>query len=487
MKYPLVKIFKSAKGNVDYYLFRSEDEELDLTLEELINNMTPVGMIKETVDAPVDEYIKSMTMADERYPIGEPNYESFSLPFDFNTPNVSYTIDIKNTGAADNVNTYKIYLGGTVISKIEVTVAGTTEIKTDPDWIKENFKVINSNNILINKILSNMNTITFSGFVKVYQFIDIGGGTPYELEGIVPSPAHGVYVPQISVIDTNDYVSFYQEANTRKKMYYYVVVAKDPSGNLSQLSNVQVVEIDEKPSTMEFILESSDDYYSTPDTATWKVVDTKTPADEIRVNTKSKNLAIGTIDVLQYFDIFCNDSRLKLEGIRNLKIKNVWNVDNRKLFSRPKKTYKAKNKLGSTESNYCKPIILNGNVEVLVDKVMVLRKDVTLLSETDRIKPISISDGEATTLKIFVRQGGIFYKDFFLNNYETNRNDEYYRYDENYNKIPIPNYVVTSVTLDSRYPILNINDSCISGNKYNYTVYIYDETGAVSKPVVNVL
>lgn len=486
MKYPLLKVFQSAIGNIEYYIFRSDDEELDLTLEELINNMSPVGMIKEGVDTPISEYIDTMSMADERYPIGEPNYESFSLPFDFNIPNRSYTLDIKNTAATDNVNTYKIYLGGTVISKVEVTISGVTETKTDTDWINENFKIKNSNNILINKTLSNMNTVTFSGFVKVYQFIDICDHT-YDSEGVVPSPANGVYVPQISTIETADYVSFYQAADTRKKMYYYVAVAKDTSGNLSQLSNIQVVEIDEDPSLMEFVLECSDDYYLKPTMAAWKPVDTKTPADEIRVTTKDKNLAIDTIDVLQYFDIFCNDDRLKLEGIRNLKVKNIWNVDNRKLFSRPKKAFRAKNKLGSTQSIYCKPIQLEGDIEVMVDKIMILKKDVTLLAEADRSKPIAITDGSAETLKIFVRQGGIYYKDFFLNNYETNRNDQYYRYDENYNKIEIPTYVVTSVTLDSRYPILNINDSCIYGNKYNYTIYIYDETGAVSKPVVNVL
>jgi hypothetical protein len=312
------------------------------------------------------------------------------------------------------------------------------------------------------------------------------GGHSYEDDGAVPSPAHGVYVPSVSTINASDYISFYQEASTRKKTYIYVVIAKDSSGNVSELSNTQVVEVKEREIDMNFVLESSDDFYNNP-TPTWKVVDTKTPADEIRVTVKDKNMASSVIDVLHYFDIFCNDDSLRLEGVRNLKVKNIWNTDNRKCMNRPKKVFRAKNKLGSTESDYCKEIEFTGEVEVLIDKMMILKKDVTLLSAADKVKPIAITDGTADTLKIFVRQGGIYYQDFFLNNFETNKNDEYYRYDDDYNKIIIPDYVVSSITLDSRFPILNIKDHCIYGNKYNYTVYLYDETGSISAPISIVL
>lgn len=484
MKYPLLKVFKSSKGDMEHYIFRTENKDLELTLDQLINHEKPVGLIKEGLDATIDKEVKNMTMALNQYPIGYEGWNALTLPFDFNVSNVDYTLDIKNSGNATDINTYRIYLGGTVISKIEIVKNGVTIPYTDPTWINEKFKVLGSNSILINKTLSNYNTVTFTGFVKVYQFIDTGG-TLYDGE-CVPSPANGIYVPTISTIEASDYISFYQEVSTRKKAYYYVVIAKDSTGNISELSNTQVAEIIEDPTAMEFILESSDDFYSNP-IPTWKVVDTKNPSEEIRVTTKSNNLASSVINVLKYFDIYCNDDDLRLEGIRILKIKNLWNIDNRKLMSRPKKVFRAKNKMSLTESYYCKNIKFTGTVEVLIDKMMILKKDVTLLDAIDQSTPIAITDVKADTLKVFVRQGGMYYKDFFLNNFETNKNDEYYRYDENFEKILIPENVVSSITLDSRFPILNIKDGCIYGNKYNYTIYLYDETGAVSKPVSIVL
>ena len=69
-----------------------------------------------------------------------------------------------------------------------------------------------------------------------------------------------------------------------------------------------------------------------------------------------------------------------------------------------------------------------------------------------------------------------YYKDFFLQNNNTNDPDG-----------DVSNQVISAVTLDSKYPLLKVKDDCIYGNKYNYTIYLYDELGKVSEPITVVL
>ena len=55
------------------------------------------------------------------------------------------------------------------------------------------------------------------------------------------------------------------------------------------------------------------------------------------------------------------------------------------------------------------------------------------------------------------------------------------------NDYDYPEYLISSITLDSRFPLLKINDIGIRGNKYNYTMYLYVEDGNASEPIVKVV
>ena len=124
-------------------------------------------------------------------------------------------------------------------------------------------------------------------------------------------------------------------------------------------------------------------------------------------------------------------------------------------------------------SEYSDIIKSEDKIEVLIDKMIILKKNVTGLPEDVAAMPLTLNDTSSTTLKTYIRQGGIYYKEHLTNDYETN------------SQVNLSD--VSIVTLDSRFPLFSIKDNCIYSNKYNYTIYLFDEIGNISEPISVVL
>ncbi len=481
MKTPIIKIYQSTTKDKEHYVFRTQDPNVPKTIEEYVNNQTPVGVMYENTDPVVHQSISNMTMTIDESPIGYKGFTALSLPFEFNIPGSMYKIELKNNVAATNTVTYTIHVGMSVISSIDEDLNGVITTYTDPVYINANFKIL-GNALLIESGICNYTLANFYGTINLYEFVDDGTQTRPD---VTPTRADGVYKPKLALYKTAKYISFYQNADDRKNTYYYNVISKTAAGNVSEISNTQVVEIAEDPSKLTYILEESDDYF-TNTSPTWKEVARTNPADDIRVFNKD---LVSTIIPTANFGIYANDSKLRLENERELSVTNLWNSSNRVLMYRDKKAFRAINKLlaDGINSEYSDVITFDDQEEVLIDKVIIYKKNVTALAPLDQEAPIKMTDPDASVIKVFVRQGGTYYTDFFLNKYDTNKNDDYYDYDSDYNKTEIPNYLVTAVTLDSRFPMLKIKDGCLYGNKYNYTVYLFDEFGRTSDPITIVL
>ena len=226
MKTPIIKIFSSSSKDMTHYIFRSKDKSIDKTIEEFVNKQTPVGMINEKDDTDFLKTIqlKNVTMSIEENPRSNYDFNALSLPFEFCIAGKNFDIEIKNSIHADEFTVYKFYIGVNTIFKIEKTSNGNTEIITDQDYISKNFKLNeNKNCILINRGLFNHCVASFTGDVEVYYYYDDGKKSDAECN---PSAAHGVYKPVINMIDAQDYIAFYQEAESRKNVYFYNVVSK---------------------------------------------------------------------------------------------------------------------------------------------------------------------------------------------------------------------------------------------------------------------
>lgn len=478
MKVPIIKIYQSSRQDMSHYIFRTQDANIQRTIEEYVNNLTPVGVVHEYMDSFSNKDVANVSMTIDENPIGYPDFTAFSLPFEFNIPNTNYKIELKNNVGATDVITYTIYLGITVISKIEENIGGVDTTLTTAE-INDNFKIVD-NALLIKSSLCNYKLATFYGTIKVFDFLD--DGTQVRPD-VLAYRAHGVYTPVLTTIEASDYISFYQEASTRKNIYYYNVLSKTHEGYISEMSQTRVCEISEDSPNMQFILESSDDYFQMT-TPTWSPISTGKPIEEIKIN---KIDLVSKIIPIDNFKIFANDDKLRLENMRELRLTNIWNSTNRKLMNRDKKAFRAINKCLAVSSQYSDVITFDNQEEILIDKIVIYKKNVSGMLAADMSNPIEMTDVDASVIKVFIRQGGIYYQDFFINPYSTNKDDDYFDYDSDYNKVEIPDYLVTSVTLDSRFPLLKIKDGCIYGNKYNYTIYLFDEFGKTSEPITVVL
>lgn len=458
-----------------HYIYRSKGEPIEKDLEEFINNRTPVGVISESDDIKLisTEELKNITMLVNKDPKNYEGYISYSLPFNFNIPNSVYCINFKNSVDAEkNDVIYKMFIGANVLTHVQVLDNKNNILDdiSDQQILSNKFILINNSVLFSNELDLNYKSITFTGNLQVYNFYDIGK----KFENISPERGHGIYKPIIKTINTTDYVSFYEDVDYRKNIYYYYVISKDINGNISDISNTGIIEISE--SELEFTLKASSDYYENENPTFDEVLGTAFSIDEIRVD---KEKLISSIVPTDGISIYA--SEVEEDGSRMLKVTNVWNSDSRKLMLRNKKVLKGINSCideNSTKINVESDAFIfdDDKEEVLIDKIEVLKKDVTLLSEEERNKPLKYTDVSSKVLKVFVRQGGVYYEEYFIKNKDIQTNDYDY-----------PAYLVSSITLNSRFPNLKINDVGIRGNKYNYTVYLYDKYKKISKAIVSVV
>ncbi len=473
MKTNLIKIYKSASGDMTHYIYRSQSIPIEKDLEEFIDNRIPVGMISEISDPASVEELNNVSMLVDKAPKNHQGYTGFSLPFNFNISNSIYSIKFRNSVDSTKDDTiYKVFIGANVITHVQELDDSDNVLNdiTDSDTLSKSFVLLNNSILFSNDFDLNYKSITFSGNLNVYNFYDMGKG----FEDVIPERGHGIYKPVLRAINTTDYVSFYQDADYRKNIYYYYVIAKDSSGNISDISNTAISEISEP--YLSFSLNASSDYYVAESPTFDEVLGTASSIDEIRVD---KEKLVSSIVPTDGMNIYASD--LDEDGARVLKITNIWNSDNRKLMLRNKKVLKAVNSCvdenSATISIESDPFIFDDSKEeVFIDKIEILKKDVTLLSEDDRNKPIEYTDTDGRVLKVFVRQAGAYYEEYFLRNENMETNDYDY-----------PTYLVSSITLDSRFPNLKINDTGVRGNKYNYTMYLYDKYKKISKAIVSVV
>ena len=475
MKTNLIKIYKSAYGDMTHYIYRSQDKPIEKDLEEFINNRTPVGVVSEIDDTKLIyiQELKNVSMLVNKSPKNYEGYISFSLPFNFNIPNSVYYIKFRNSvdSKRDDI-IYKIYIGANVVTHVQELDEKDNVLNDiiNNDTLSKTFKLLNNSILFNNDLDLNYKSITFTGNLRVYNFYDIGK----TFSDITPERGHGIYKPVLRTINTTDYVSFYQDADYRKNIYYYYVISKDSKGNISDISNTAILEISE--TNLEFTLKASSDYHDTKTPTFDEVLGTATSIGEVRVD---KEKLVSSIVPIEGISIYASD--LETDGSRILKVTNVWNSDNRSLMLRNKKVLKGINSCideDSIEINVeSDPFIFDDTKEeVLIDKIEILKKDVTLLSEDERKNPVKYTDSDGKVLKVFVRQGGVYYQEYFIKNKDIQTND----YDN-------PTYLVSSITLNSRFPNLKINDTGIRGNKYNYTVYLYDKYKKISKAIVSVI
>lgn len=457
MKHVKLNFYKSSMDNLVYKIFRFKNENKDLTTDYFINT-SPDFILDElrstTTELEINDY--NTTIINEVK--GYDNFFAISSPFDMVRNDSVITINFKNNPMSDINSRLRITFGTNVISKVEHMVKDIVlKVVTNLAEIEKLVKIYNPSTILLNTVECSSKTCTVDLTVNQLSILD--------------DKSNGIFNPIISILKSKDYFILYQELKHQKNIYYYKSIAYNDT-SITEISETRAVEITEDAEDIKTIIECSDNYNT--ENPTWnefKVEEKYNPLSEIKIY--KNEIASKIIKNIYEHEIYVDDRLLLTNGLRVIKLPNIWHKDRRDIMQRPKKVFRIKNtsiEIPSISSPYSKPIVFDNELEILIDKMVILKRNVTGLPDDVARLPLTLNDIKAEPIKIYVRQGGIYYKDYIIGDYETNNVITY-------------KDLTSSVTLDSRFPIFSIKDNCIYSNKYNYTVYLFDETGNMSEPV----
>ncbi|MGO0905003.1 hypothetical protein ACTPC6_04435 [Clostridioides difficile] len=455
MEHPKINICKSTEGNLLHYIYRFKNISSETEIEEYLNNQDPIIEILEENADIESKNIKDFLLSRNDFPKGYDGYTEFTLPFEVITPFKKLILNLKNSLSSMPQEKIEIQLSSyqtiaRILFKKKTDFDGyeTYRTITEQYEIDDIIKIRDNNGFLIKKSNVEYNKVTLDFSIDVVTHIDIH--------------AHGVFDPVVATIEGKNYTLFYQMKEKQKNKYEYRVISKFPSGCISELSNVGICELYENPDEITQVLEVKEDDSKI---TKWKEIKREKASKDINVN--KDDLYSKLISTISSQEIHSDDSILITDGIRYVKLPNIWHKDKRELFYRKSRVFRVKNIYKNISTDYCKSIIFQDKLEVLIDKMVIYRKDVTNLNENEQKKPVDTTDENAKIFKTYIRQSGKYYNDC-INNIEDNN-------------------TVEIVVLNSRYPLLSIKDYCLYSNKYNYTVYLYDEKGNISDPVVAVL
>ena len=457
MKNPTLKFCKSAKEEYIYRIFRTKNEIKDFSIEYMMNNSPDIicderMIVGEMVD--FKDYQIQIIDNDEEF-------LTVSAPFEIIKDDVQFILNFKNDVLSIKPLKLEVNLGKNIISMIKFIYENEDKVITDQEEISKIIKIKNNTSILLKKEEFNYDSCTIDIKIKCMNIVD--------------KDAHGIFDPVVSSIETKDSIILYQDIKHHKNTYYYCCIGTTTE-SISEISDTKAVEIVEPIYKISTILEYSNDYNDI-ENANWiESEGIYNPLKEIIIPKDKKSIAVNSIKNIDSHEIQVDDRLLSSDAIRVLKIPNIWHSDKRHIMQREKRIYRVKNiskEDPTIESKYSHVIKSDNKIDVLIDKMIILKKNVTGLPEDVAAMPLTLNDTSSTTLKTYIRQGGIYYKEHLTNDYETN------------SQVNLSD--VSIVTLDSRFPLFSIKDNCIYSNKYNYTIYLFDEIGNISEPISVVL
>lgn len=450
MKRAKIFINKSVAGDMIYDIYRFKNEKASIDLEDY-KELTPISTIKEELSDDIIEFGQVSDYNPTVIDNGEDyDYKTYSTPFDFLYRNNFVVFNLKNHKNEMADETVSIYFNKVTISSIIFRKFDGEKYEkykeiTDRNEINSLVVVENNSAIALAKSLTDKyNTVTMGINTRLIPFID--------------RKSNGVFTPVFDVIEKLNSYDLIQD-RSQENIYYYSTIATSADNKVSDVSNIEAVQLAEDIESIDCIVECSDDYFENKDEATWKQID-KVQAYKA-ISIKKSDIYSRNLPKLNIGEFKFDDSNLQTYGERIIIVPNIWHKGKLDFIHRNSRAYRFKNECNGEESGYSDVFYIERKSEVRIDKMTIYKKRVTNLSKEIKKEPISTKDNEAELLKIYVRSGGLYYLDAI----------------ENTNNSPIE-----IVSQNSNFPILSIKDSCFYSNDYNYTVYLYDEKGNQSDP-----
>lgn len=379
------------------------------------------------------------------------------------TVNVSLTVSFDNKGmAAKLIYTDEKDVSSTYINHEDI-------IK----YIEIHSNYIHINRDTINNYVS-IQAVYYVGMIKVVDTFDDSNSTsPTGLNKPIIDTV--ISTKSIAVATVINYLGITPAEPDTGINYYYRILTYDPTYGYSLPSKLMAANLTQLANDITFDIQSCSDYNSVAKTGTFiNLVTGIKNGSSIQIGNPTSadfstygNPFITTIPVFKSTDINVIDASID-NGIIVLNIPNVWQNGDTTFNTRNYKAFRIIASLPNGKTSAPSDTYYNTDkVNIPIEKMILLKKDITGLSDTTPIQP-TYEDG--ILLCTWIRKNGIYY--------DSSKHGVY-------------PYNVQDITQDiqimsenSIFSTLNIVDKdVLKGKSYMYTIYLYDCFKQISNPI----
>jgi hypothetical protein len=307
--------------------------------------------------------------------------------------------------------------------------------------------------------------------------------------------------PQPTAIPTNEYETIYDykplneyngynvmnlkplPLNYTGTLYYYSIIGVDSTNSLiTHISRVkaEILQSDYINKGTREIQYCNDynalptDIWETLTTVNWETNITFGDMSDTASYTRFGTPFINEVKIFDMKDVIIDTRCVINFNHITLTIPNIWQMDNQKYNYRKLKSFRIRNIYDEHYGDWSEPTYPS-ILPVAIERLLVLRKDVTTLTSEERQQPIGLDELDDTLVYTVIRRNGKFYttEDVSLN---------YNRYTLNEDEGNKAVYSETSVQ-----PEIVFNFNARGNTVYNYTFYLEDIYGKYSAPTVVVV
>lgn len=317
--------------------------------------------------------------------------------------------------------------------------------------------------------------------IEVQDDIATQAGVTYN--GPIP---HGLAAPDVSfktrslLVENGSYVPLWEIGETsdeeRGRLYYYRIVAVQ-GGLVSQASALFSHELKQNPEAVRHILEICKSYHGSDDPL-WEPLTILARGEVAQIGLPKgaeysrfgKPVEAGVPEFSK--EDWNLDTRYILsENKVIVTLPNVWCKGDPRFNRRRYVAYRLISELQGFKSEEGPVLTEVEEAHLPVERMLVIRRNVTGQDEAEKQRGSLVNEG--TVIKVYIRKNGIYYDSIVGRSLPIN-----------VPKSPSP---TDTMTEGSIFNTLTIEDTCLPGESYNYTVYMYDSYGDRSKPITRLV
>lgn len=434
-----ITVSKSKIGNLKHHIFKFKNEEPPMSAANIINNCTSIAILNEETENSITKRFNGIELS-VSYELDKScilfsMYEFLSIDCD---------IEVKLIKINNTCLKYKFRYSNGSIKYASLNGYAITD-----EEINSVFKIIS--NKKINCTLKDVEKAYVSFDSLVMQYLD--------------EDIDGIFKPEIKMLTNNNEKIFYIDNNNMINIYNYIIIAESKDLKYSLNTMNKMIEIKEPIDTLALEVVSYDEDKSINYKEVFKI------HDDIRINIT--DLTSNKIECFDKEDISFDDFLIRQKKERTIILNNIFHAAFGERLERKVGTMKfrvIKDTNGTLiygqESDdlniYDRPIIK-------VDYMEVYYKDVTGLSNDEKNIPIPRSENSEHMLKKYSRK---------LDSIPVST--------INKKCTEIENSLLEIIPDDTSKLFLEIKHQAMITKSYNYTVYLIDEKGKVSVPIVKV-